>query len=162
VANNPDAVITGGVGVNQGSGNPGLISNVDAFTFDEITYDFELVGDADGDGSKDDVDNCVDVANADQADADGDGVGDACEPDTDGDGVIDDTDNCVENANGDQADGDGDGIGDACDTDKDDDGIEDTAPPASADLCKKGGYANFNNPSFKNQGQCVSYVNTRK
>lgn len=41
VANNPDAVITGGVGINQGSGNPGLISNVDAFVFDETTYDFE-------------------------------------------------------------------------------------------------------------------------
>jgi hypothetical protein len=42
VAANPDAVILGGVGVNQGSGNPGLTSSVDAFTFDETTYDFEL------------------------------------------------------------------------------------------------------------------------
>ena len=41
VANNPEAVILGGVGVNQGSGNSGLVSNVDAFTFDETTYDFE-------------------------------------------------------------------------------------------------------------------------
>lgn len=48
VANNPDAVILEGVGVNQGSGNPGLVSNVDAFTFDETTYDFEP--DTDGDG----------------------------------------------------------------------------------------------------------------
>lgn len=87
LAANPDAVITGGVGVNQGSGNPALVSNVDAFTFDETTYDFELVGDADGDGVKDDTDNCVDDANGDQADQDGDGVGDVCDGDVDGDGI---------------------------------------------------------------------------
>ena len=40
----------------------------------------------DGDGVADDLDNCLNVANADQADADSDGVGDACEADTDGDG----------------------------------------------------------------------------
>ena len=31
-------------------------------------------------------------------------------------------------------------------------------PPTSKDQCKKGGWKNFNNPPFKNQGQCVSYV----
>lgn len=36
-------------------------------------------GDADGDGVLDCVDNCTAVANADQADSDGDGIGDACE-----------------------------------------------------------------------------------
>jgi hypothetical protein len=41
VANNPDATILGGVGINQGSGNDGLTSIVDAFTFDDVTYDFE-------------------------------------------------------------------------------------------------------------------------
>jgi Thrombospondin type 3 repeat len=40
----------------------------------------ELGGDTDGDGVCDKVDNCVLVANAGQADSDGDGVGDACEP----------------------------------------------------------------------------------
>lgn len=40
LANNPDATILA-VGVNQGSGNSGLISAVDAFTFGDITYDFE-------------------------------------------------------------------------------------------------------------------------
>lgn len=39
---NPNATI-GAVGVNQGSGNPGLTTAVDAFTFNEVTYDFELV-----------------------------------------------------------------------------------------------------------------------
>src|SRR4051812_39548614 len=32
-------------------------------------------------------------------------------------------------------------------------------PPTSKDQCKNGGWQTFNNPSFKNQGQCVSYVN---
>jgi hypothetical protein len=40
VANNPAATILG-VGINQGSGNPGLVTSSDAFTFDETTYDFE-------------------------------------------------------------------------------------------------------------------------
>jgi hypothetical protein len=33
------------------------------------------------------------------------------------------------------------------------------APPTSKDQCKDGGWQQFNNPSFKNQGECVSYVN---
>jgi hypothetical protein len=45
VAANPDAVIVGGYGVNQGSGNPGLVTSVDALHFDtphvNVTYDFE-------------------------------------------------------------------------------------------------------------------------
>lgn len=41
VANNPDATVLGGAGVNQGSGNAGLTAATDAFTFDETTYDFE-------------------------------------------------------------------------------------------------------------------------
>ena len=31
-------------------------------------------------------------------------------------------------------------------------------PPTSKDQCKNGGWQTFNNPSFKNQGDCVSYV----
>lgn len=45
VANNPDAVITGGFGINQGSGNGGLFAASDALTIgydgDTFTYDFE-------------------------------------------------------------------------------------------------------------------------
>jgi hypothetical protein len=88
LAANPDAVVLGGVGVNQGSGNPALVTNVDAFTFDDVTYDFELIKDLDGDG------------------------------------------------------------------------IPDTAPPTTKDQCKKDGWKSFNNPTFKNQGDCVSYVAT--
>jgi hypothetical protein len=32
-------------------------------------------------------------------------------------------------------------------------------PPTSKSQCKNGGWRSFNNPKFKNQGQCVSYVN---
>jgi len=31
--------------------------------------------------------------------------------------------------------------------------------PTNKDECKKGGWESFTNPSFKNQGQCVSYYN---
>ncbi len=33
--------------------------------------------------------------------------------------------------------------------------------PATKDDCKNGGWATFNDPAFKNQGDCVSYVSTR-
>lgn len=33
--------------------------------------------------------------------------------------------------------------------------------PTDKDQCKNGGWTAFTNPSFKNQGQCVSYVNGR-
>lgn len=73
VASNPDATVLGGVGVNQGSGNAGLTDNVDAFTFDQTTYDFE------------------------------------------------------------------------------------PATSNTAEDCKNGGWQQFQDPSFKNQGECVSY-----
>jgi|tagenome__1003787_1003787.scaffolds.fasta_scaffold20644048_2 hypothetical protein len=45
VAANPDAVVVGGYGVNQGSGNPGLTTAADALTIghdgNTTTYDFE-------------------------------------------------------------------------------------------------------------------------
>lgn len=82
--------------------------------------------DSDGDMVENPVDNCVTVANQDQADADFDGIGDLCE-DLDGDGVGLNEDNCPAVVNPDQYDADGDGQGDACeppvDTDPDRDGI---------------------------------------
>ncbi len=73
--------------------------------------------DADRDGISDDTDNCPTVKNADQADANSDGVGDAC--DQDEDGVEDEMDNCPNTHNFDQSDFNSDGIGDACDPDGD-------------------------------------------
>lgn len=74
-------------------------------------------GDRDGDAVRDPVDNCPDTFNPDQADDDGDGVGDACDDlvDGDGDGVANALDNCPTAHNGDQSDRDDDGLGDACD-----------------------------------------------
>lgn len=91
--------------------------------------------DSDLDAVADFRDNCVDIPNEDQGDADTDGLGDACDSCTDGDGdgfgdpgFENDgcaTDNCPDVANPDQADFDGDGLGDACDNDDDGDGVLD-------------------------------------
>ena len=152
VANNPDAVITGGVGINQGSGNGGLVAATDAFTFDETTYNFDKNSDCDS--KADSADNCPLVSNSDQADFDGDGQGDACDTDDDNDGVLDDTDqcpntpagtqvnaagctdtdgdsvadsndNCPTTPNSNQTNTDGDAFGDVCDADDDNDGVLD-------------------------------------
>ncbi|MFN3202408.1 MAG: thrombospondin type 3 repeat-containing protein [Bradymonadia bacterium] len=81
--------------------------------------------DEDDDGVPDADDNCPAVANADQADNEGDGQGDACDADDDNDGAEDVADNCPAVANADQANSDDDGDGDACDTDDDNDGVAD-------------------------------------
>jgi hypothetical protein len=79
-------------------------------------------------------DNCPETANEDQADMDGDGIGDVCDDDKDGDTILNTNDNCPETANEDQADIDDDGIGNVCDDDIDGDGIlnaDDNCPETS-------------------------------
>ena len=68
------------------------------------------------------ADNCPFVANANQADVDGNGIGDACQ-DTDADGVLDINDNCPLTANANQSNIDGDAFGDVCDADMDNDTV---------------------------------------
>ncbi len=89
-----------------------------------------ILPDTDADGVPDPNDNCPDVVNPDQADADMDGKGDLCDDDNDDDGVPNGGDNCPLVENPDQADQDKDGKGDACDDDIDNDGV-----PNGGDNC---------------------------
>jgi outer membrane protein OmpA-like peptidoglycan-associated protein len=79
-------------------------------------------------------DNCPEAPNPDQADADGDGPGDACDDKTDADydGLEDPLDNCPKQKNPGQEDTDLDGLGDACDGDWDNDAV-----PNAIDNCPK-------------------------
>jgi hypothetical protein len=83
--------------------------------------------DSDGDGVTEATDNCPSTPNPDQHDTDGDGYGDACDPDDDADGTSDEADNCPLVANPAQENSDGDTFGDACDADRDGDGVVDAS-----------------------------------
>jgi hypothetical protein len=90
------------------------------------------VADTDDDGVTDAIDNCPNVYNPQQLDADGDGAGDVCDPtpgcggcghpaceryaDSDIDGIPDVIDNCPNVYNSRQLDANGNGAGDCCDT----------------------------------------------
>jgi len=130
------------------AGKDGVGDNADKFPNDAT----ETV-DTDGDGVGDVKDNCRTTLNANQADLDRDGKGDACDSDVDGDGIANDVDNAPRTPNADQQDLDGDGIGDVIDT---------KVLPRSADACKKDGWKSYYDGSlrFKNQGDCVSFVAT--
>ncbi len=100
-----------------------------------------IVEDTDSDTIYNYLDNCPDTPNTDQADQDGDGMGDVCDDDSDGDDIPNVDDNCADFYNPAQEDFDEDGIGDLCDDDDDNDNIldvDDDCPyysGSSADGC---------------------------
>ncbi len=107
---------------------------LDTTLTDDDLNDFVVLRDLDLDSVGNVCDVCPFIENVDQADADADGLGDACDltddTDLDNDGVPNESDVCPFTPNADQADSDGDGIGDACDdldgNDVDGDGIANT------------------------------------
>lgn len=123
----------------------------------------DVDSDDDNDGVFDHVDNCVITSNPDQANADNDKWGDACDPpticqrtsdcllfsvcergecvgvegqlDPDDDGVINADDNCPLVSNPGQADEDNDGVGDGCDNCPGEDDREDADADGIPDAC---------------------------
>ena len=92
-----------------------LLISLTLFTCDNEPVEFRPITDTDADMVQDNVDNCPNIANANQLDTDGDGLGDACDDDDDNDTIPDNQDNCPNTPNQDQLDTDNDGIGDVCD-----------------------------------------------
>ena len=91
----------------DGDGVPDRIDNCPLESGSQRDVDQDSIGDV--------CDNCPFDANIDQADCDGNGIGDVCEVDSDKDGTVEICDNCPFFANPDQADADNDGLGDVCD-----------------------------------------------
>jgi hypothetical protein len=125
---------THSTGVENAGGTVGLSIAYGTFAFTEQAWRVSAgPADSDGDGVNDTADNCPSVANANQANHDGDANGDACDPDDDNDAVADASDNCPRLANTNQANHDGDANGDACDPDDDNDFYADVSDCAPLD-----------------------------
>ena len=133
------------------------------------------VNDSDGDGVCGDSDNCPDVANADQADGDGDLVGDVCDDDDDGDALTD-SDEALYGTDPNDPDSDDDGLLDGAevgaasggcpdplDPDSDGDTIPDGSEiaggtnPCSADS-DGDGVPDFDDPTPTDPGVTTGYL----
>jgi hypothetical protein len=108
----------------QGGGGRWGLAGFGGFDLDAVaavhSVERQADDDADRDGVPDTADGCPGIADPLQADGDGDGLGDACDPggaasDGDADGVPDVIDACALTFDPGQRDGDADGVGDVCD-----------------------------------------------
>ncbi|MBO0322299.1 gliding motility-associated C-terminal domain-containing protein [Muricauda sp. CAU 1633] len=113
-----DGTITLSVTLTDDSNNEGNPAS------DDTTKDT----DSDGDGIKNNVDNCPSISNNNQLDTDSDGEGDVCDIDDDGDGTPD-VDDAFPLDDSEDTDTDGDGIGNNTDTDDDNDLLLDGEDP---------------------------------
>ena len=157
----PDAEIrseevTGLIHFKAGSGWGAFEGYVDGFTIaineESITYNFQSSeSDEEEEGNGDEDENGEDTENGDDEDNGDNGENDENGEDEENDNGTENGDNGEEN--GDDENGEN---GDETENGEDE---EDNENPSVKEDCKNGGYADYN---FRNQGQCIRYVNTGK
>ena len=138
----------GAIAAERGGYDPALwvTHGLSELPADDIDLDGVLLG----------TDNCPEIFNEDQADLDGDGKGDVCDPNSDNDDISDDDDNCVFISNPQQMDFDGDGFGNPCDDDDDNDGVLD-----DADFCPRNPhFSSFGDPCDNIDGRVIEIAQT--